>query len=295
MSQTHKIGRLPQPEDGRSIIELPLPPSVNRLWQSVKGRAVSHAPYRKWLDQAAHEFLIQQPRKCLGAVTIEITFGFPDSRRRDLDSLKKPILNALAKFGIIENDSAKIVRDLQLRIGAGFIGARIEISPSVVCAFQVGETVVTTQGVGRVSGIERHEVKGVRVELLAIELPNGRLLVPKDRVENLRPLASRATIANALSVLGTKPRSLRGPWLAAAQVYRRRLQSGDPLSVATVVRDLYGSVSASEAATFFEGALEHLAREVAAVERITIPEATNKIKKALGRTRFNGPGKLKAI
>jgi CarD family transcriptional regulator len=224
-------------------------------------------------------------------VTIEITFGFPDARRRDIESLKKPILKALAKFKVIENDSAEIVRDLQLHIGAGFVGARIEVAPYLVCAFKVGECVRTAQGVGRISGIERREIKGVQVELLVIQLPNARLLVPRDRVEDLRPLASSTTIANALAVLGTKPRSLRGSWLAAAPVYRRRLQSGDPVVVATVVRDLYGSLPGTEATYFFENALKDLAGEVAAVEQITIAEATYKIQSALGRPPFARPGK----
>jgi CarD family transcriptional regulator len=225
-----------------------------------------------------------------GPVTIEITFGFPDSKRRDVDSLKRPILNALARFGVIENDSAKIVRDLQLHVGADFIGVRIEVASHSVFPYQMGECVRTAQGIGRISGIERYEVKGVQVELLAIQLPNARLLVPRDRIEDLRPLASSATILNALAVLGTKPRSLRGPWLAAASVYRRRLQTGDPVVVATVVRDLYGSLPGTEATTFFEIALEDLAREVAAVEEITTAEATYKIRNALGRPPFSRPG-----
>jgi CarD family transcriptional regulator len=226
-----------------------------------------------------------------GPVTIEITFGFPDSKRRDVDSLKKPILSALARFGVIENDSAKIVRDLQLHIGVGFIGTRIEVAPHPIFAYRVGECVRTAKGVGRISGIERHEIKGVQVELLVIQLPNARLLVPRDRVEDLRPLASSTTIANALAALGTKPRSLRKSWLAAAPVYRRRLQSGDPVVVATVVRDLYGSLPGTEATTFFENALKDLAGEVAAVEEITTAEATYKIQSALGRPPFARPGK----
>jgi RNA polymerase-interacting CarD/CdnL/TRCF family regulator len=82
--------------------------------------------------------------------------------------------------------------------------------------FCIGEQVGTSHGPGRIVGIEKHEINGAKVDLYAIDLLKSRLLVPVDRADTLRPLSTLPVIADAMTVLGTRPKAPRGPWYSAA-------------------------------------------------------------------------------
>jgi Holliday junction resolvase RusA-like endonuclease len=87
-------------------IDLPLPPSVNRLWRSNRGRVHRSAPYAAWLKEAGWELLQQRPKAVPGCVSIAISAGKPDKRRRDLDNIAgKAVLDLLTKHQVIEDDS----------------------------------------------------------------------------------------------------------------------------------------------------------------------------------------------
>lgn len=88
------------------MIQLPYPPSANRLWRNVKGRMVKSAEYRTWLSAAV--------ASCRGAVNVPgpyhltITATRPDRRRRDIDNLIKPVSDALCAAGVVDDDSAAL-------------------------------------------------------------------------------------------------------------------------------------------------------------------------------------------
>jgi len=84
---------------------LPLPPSANRLWRAYQGRNIKSQAYRTWLAEAAKTLLIQRPGSILGKFTAVITVERPDRRRRDIDNLAKPVLDALKFAQVIEDDS----------------------------------------------------------------------------------------------------------------------------------------------------------------------------------------------
>jgi crossover junction endodeoxyribonuclease RusA len=88
-----------------SIIDLPLPPSVNRLWRSNRGRVHRSAPYASWLKEAGRVLLQQRPKRLTGWVRISIAAGLPDRRRRDLDNLLKALLDLLVQHQVIETDA----------------------------------------------------------------------------------------------------------------------------------------------------------------------------------------------
>ena len=88
-----------------STIDLPLPPSVNRLWRSNRGRVHRAAPYVAWLKEAGWSLLRQRPKRLTGWVRISIAAGLPDRRRRDLDNLLKTILDLLVAHQVIETDA----------------------------------------------------------------------------------------------------------------------------------------------------------------------------------------------
>src|SRR6516164_2018760 len=87
-------------------IDLPLPPGVNRLWRSNRGRVHRSAPYAAWLREAGWSLLEQRPKAVPGCVSVTISAGKPDKRRRDLDNIAgKAVLDLLTKHGVIEDDS----------------------------------------------------------------------------------------------------------------------------------------------------------------------------------------------
>jgi crossover junction endodeoxyribonuclease RusA len=86
-------------------ISLPYPPSANRLWRAVKGRQIKSAEYRVWLTRAYLACIAAGQGAISGEYEMEIVAVRPDRRLRDIDNLIKPISDAIAAAGLIDNDS----------------------------------------------------------------------------------------------------------------------------------------------------------------------------------------------
>lgn len=93
-------------------LDLPYPPSANRLWRAVGGRAIKSSEYRRWLALAAASIPLAARGRVHGAHTLDIAVDRPDRRARDLDNTLKPIIDALkpdkktpAFKGVIRDDS----------------------------------------------------------------------------------------------------------------------------------------------------------------------------------------------
>ena len=144
-------------------------------------------------------------------------------------------------------------------------------------AFKINELIVyPAHGVGRVTQIEEQEIAGSRLELYIVDFEKEklRLKVPTGRAEQkgMRRLADRSLIEQAMRVLKGRARIKRTMWSRRAQEYDAKINSGDLIAVAEVVRDLYRSERQPEQSyserQLFEQALERMAREVAAVRKI---------------------------
>lgn len=97
-----------------AVVTLPLPPSANGLFHNVHGHGrVRTYQYRRWSDAAGWLIRVARLRAFSGPVSISIRAGRP-SRRRDLDNLAKPVLDALVAYGVIVDDSDQIVREIAL-------------------------------------------------------------------------------------------------------------------------------------------------------------------------------------
>lgn len=82
-----------------------LPPSVNRNTRFGKGRTYSSPRYVEWQNSAIPELKAQANGTTVtGPFKVSITLARPDKRKRDLDNQIKPLLDALQRAGIIEND-----------------------------------------------------------------------------------------------------------------------------------------------------------------------------------------------
>ena len=161
--------------------------------------------------------------------------------------------------------------------------------------FGAGDYVVyPTHGVGRVTGIEKQEISGHSLKLIIIKFEKDRmtLRVPVDKAEvsGLRKLSSRKMMDTALATLKGRSRVKRTMWSRRAQEYEAKINSGNPISIAEVVRDLHRDTDQPDRSyserQLYEAALERLAREFAAVEQIEPDTA------AEGRTLDQGHGRF---
>jgi len=156
--------------------------------------------------------------------------------------------------------------------------------------FSKGDFVVyPTHGVGRITGIEERDLGGQALKLLVVSFEKDRmtLRVPVSKVETsgMRRLSSRDKMKNAMTVLKGRARVKRTMWSRRAQEYEAKINSGDPESIAEVVRDLHGRVGQPDQSyserQLYEAALDRLVREVAAIERIDPVKATEHITRHL--------------
>jgi CarD family transcriptional regulator len=156
--------------------------------------------------------------------------------------------------------------------------------------FNVGDHVVyPAHGVGEVKGIETQTVAGMSLEVYVITFDHEKmtLRVPTRKAvgSGLRPLAANDVVTQALTTLKGRARVKRTMWSRRAQEYEAKINSGDLISIAEVVRDLHRAENQPEQSyserQLYESALDRMAREVAAIERIDRDAAINMLTKSL--------------
>ena len=164
--------------------------------------------------------------------------------------------------------------------------------------FKTGDFVVyPTHGVGKIIGIETQEISGISLQVIIINFDKDRmtLRVPVSKAKNsgLRRLSTRKVMDAALTTLKGRSRVKRAMWSRRAQEYEAKINSGDIVAIAEVVRDLYRLESQPEQSyserQLYEAALDRLSREVAAVQRLTETEAIKEIEAALAKGPHRGP------
>jgi len=152
--------------------------------------------------------------------------------------------------------------------------------------FSKGEYVVyPTHGVGKVTGIETREIAGEKLKLFVIlfdkEKMTLRVPVTKADHSGLRGLSSRKIMDSAMKTLRGRSRVKRTMWSRRAQEYEAKINSGDPISIAEVVRDLHRKEDQPDQSyserQIYQAALDRLARELAAIENINEEDATQKL------------------
>lgn len=160
--------------------------------------------------------------------------------------------------------------------------------------FKAGDSVVyPAHGVGRIEGIETQTIAGMSISLYVVgfEKDRMRLKIPVGKAETsgLRKISSHDLIDDALETLKGRSRIRRTMWSRRAQEYETKINSGDPVSIAEVLRDLKRSNDDTEQSyserQIYQSALERLAREVAAVDNITELKAAEKLEDIMGKTK----------
>jgi CarD family transcriptional regulator len=158
--------------------------------------------------------------------------------------------------------------------------------PAKAEIFVDGDHVVyPTHGVGKVERIITEEIAGHRLELIHITFEENRMTlrvpVGKARSAGLRKLSTRKQFDEALAVLKGKARIKRTMWSRRAQEYEAKINSGDPMAIAEVVRDLHRNAGQPDQSfserQIYEAALDRLAAELAALDKTDKPAAITKL------------------
>ena len=164
--------------------------------------------------------------------------------------------------------------------------------------FKTNEFIVyPAHGVGQIMAIEEQEVAGAKLELFVINFIKDKmtLRVPTAKIVSvgMRKLAEGPLVKRALETLKGRARIKRTMWSRRAQEYEAKINSGDIVAIAEVVRDLYRSETQPEQSyserQLYEAALDRLSREIAAVQRVTETEAIKEIEAALAKGPRRGP------
>jgi CarD family transcriptional regulator len=148
------------------------------------------------------------------------------------------------------------------------------MSKSKTLDFRANEFVVyPAHGVGQIVNIEEQEIAGITLELFVISFEKDKmtLRVPTHKATEIgmRSLSSPDVVAHAMKTLKGKAKVKRAMWSRRAQEYEQKINSGDLIAIAEVVRDLHRTDDQREQSyserQLYEAALERLTREIAAV------------------------------
>ena len=163
--------------------------------------------------------------------------------------------------------------------------------------FKTGEFIVyPAHGVGQIMSIEEQVVAGFKLELFVIEFQKDkmRLKVPvaKAQTIGMRKLSEADYLERALKVVQGRARVKRTMWSRRAQEYDAKINSGDLIAISEVVRDLYRADNQPEQSyserQLYEAALDRMAREIAAVNKMSETEAVRLIEANLAKSPKRG-------
>ena len=149
--------------------------------------------------------------------------------------------------------------------------------------------VYPAHGVGQIVSIEKQIIAGITNELFLIDFEQEKmkLRVPTAKAASvgMRGLSDSKTVDAAIALLKGRARIKRTMWSRRAQEYEAKINSGDIMAVAEVVRDLYRAADQPEQSyserQLFEAALDRLAREVAVVRSSELHDAILELEASL--------------
>jgi CarD family transcriptional regulator len=214
------------------------------------------------------------------------------SASRGASRTAKPAVKSAAKTAVASKPAAKSA--------AKTSALRVEEPKKVLTqrqGFKTNEFVVyPAHGVGQILAIEEQEIAGAKLELFVINFMKDKmtLRVPTAKIANvgMRKLSEPGLVKRALETLKGRARIKRTMWSRRAQEYEAKINSGDIVAIAEVVRDLYRSESQPEQSyserQLYEAALDRLSREIAVVQHVTETEAVKEIEGQLAKSPRRG-------
>ncbi len=165
-------------------------------------------------------------------------------------------------------------------------------TPAARSGFKTSEFIVyPAHGVGQIVAIEEQEVAGFKLELYVISFVKDKMTLkvptPKVAAVGMRKLADANVVKKALDTLTGRARVKRTMWSRRAQEYEAKINSGDLVAIAEVVRDLYRSEVQPEQSyserQLYEAALDRMGRELAVVQKLSDPDCFKLIESHLAK------------
>ncbi len=208
------------------------------------------------------------------------------SRKRTAKAKTKKVVKTAQKTGA----KATVKRRANKSTSKKRVRPVVKPAPKRKLDFKPKQFVVyPAHGVGQVTEVEEQEVAGTRIELFVVQFDKDRmtLRVPTAKAKNvgMRPLSSADTVKSALETLKGRARIKRTMWSRRAQEYEAKINSGDLISIAEVVRDLHRASGQPEQSyserQLYEAALDRMVREVSAVEKLEEEEVISRVEAAL--------------
>ena len=156
--------------------------------------------------------------------------------------------------------------------------------------FNKGDFVVyPSYGLGKIIGIQNEIIVGKRIKVFIISINEKVILrIPAEKINDLglRKLSSKDRMKDALSILkGKSKRKKRIMWSRRAQEYETKILSGDPVSIAEVLKDLYKKNDFDDSSfsekQIYASALDRLSRELAAMQKLDKESAIKKLEEIL--------------
>ena len=187
---------------------------------------------------------------------------------------KKPSLSANAALSAPRSSDPNKIAVSPVKAPAKSVGAKV--------GFKTNEFIVyPAHGVGQIMAVEEQEVAGFKLELYVISFAKDKMTLkvptPKVAAVGMRKLAEADVVKKALDTLTGRARIKRTMWSRRAQEYEAKINSGDLVAIAEVVRDLYRSDIQPEQSyserQLYEAALDRMAREIAAVQKLSDAES----------------------
>jgi CarD family transcriptional regulator len=226
----------------------------------------------------------------------------PSAPLRAAPDQKRPIASesARASMNLSSTPSAAAVQKPASPVVSGALASAAPkpiVAPkprpsSQKLGFKLSEHIVyPAHGVGQIVGIEVQEVAGFSLELFVVSFVKDKMIlkVPTSKVAavGMRKLSEGETVEKALTTLSGRARIKRTMWSRRAQEYEAKINSGDLVTIAEVVRDLYRSETQPEQSyserQLYEAALDRMAREISVVRRLIDSEALRVIESYLAK------------
>ncbi|MCP5362005.1 MAG: CarD family transcriptional regulator [Hyphomicrobiales bacterium] len=160
--------------------------------------------------------------------------------------------------------------------------------------FSINDNVVyPAHGVGLISEIETQTIGGMALTVYVVKFEKDRmtLRIPVQTAvkSGLRRLCTMDDLKKVRTTLRSKARTSRGMWSRRAKEYETKINSGNIISLAEVVRDLHKNIDDPDRSyserMIYENALSRLVGEVAAIQDIEHEEAVSVVVESIASNK----------
>ena len=152
--------------------------------------------------------------------------------------------------------------------------------------FKINQYIVyPSHGVGKIIDIESIDVSGQKFNcyLIFFEKEKLTIKIPTNKAQEsgIRNLVSKKQMEEVLSILRNGVKKMKGMWSRRAQEYETKINSGNIILLAEVLRDLTRDIEDSERSyserIIYETAINRLASEYSVLYNVSFEDAREKV------------------